>query len=432
MSSALRIAVHAACEFACAGGRRGKSTNDAGVRPTVHPRRQDVRLPRSALVIGTAAHLPCPFGVRLPHAVQSDRRPPWLIIAVIWTCVGALLVIQVHPQIKDRMDLHNYLWICAQQLARAVFWALLTPMVLRWRERWPLAGPKWWLGWPRHFAASLGLAALFWSLRFAAMRLVFSGPLDLEVAWRTFNFRNLLDLACYWSIIAVGWVISLNVRRQRAEVREAQLTTQLAAAELAALKQQLQPHFLFNCLNALSALMRDGENARAVDGLAKLSGLMRALMQNAGVQEVELSREIDYVQRYLDLEKLRFDEKLVIGFDIQGKALDALVPTLLLQPLVENAIKHGIARRRTPGRIRIDARVSNARLRLTVENDLADPATVRPPAEGQGLGLSTTRARLARVYGPDYALTADLHGPGPARIVIELPLRVSSVAPPRP
>lgn len=377
---------------------------------------------------GTGARLPCRKSVPLPRAVPSTRRPQWLIIAVIWTCVGALLVIQVHPQIKDRLDLHNYLWICGQQLARAGFWALLTPVVLRWLERWPLTGPVWWRGWLRHLTASLGLAALFWSLRLAVMHLLFSAPFDFAATWRNFNPRNLIDLACYWSIIAVGWVAALNARRQRAEVREAQLMSQLAAAELAALKQQLQPHFLFNCLNAVSALMRDGEDARAIDSLAKLSGLMRALMQNAGQHEIELAREIDYVERYLELEKLRFDEKLIIRYDLQDEALGARVPTLLLQPLVENAVKHGIARRRGSGCIRLAAEILGTRLRLTVENELADPVAAQPPPEGQGLGLTTTRTRLARVYGPDYTLTEDLRGPGPARVMIELPFRVAPSA----
>jgi signal transduction histidine kinase len=389
----------------------------------VRPLRRFAGFARPAKRRGTAAGLPCRKSVPLPRAVKWDRHPQWLIIAVIWACVGTLLVIQLHPQIKDGQSLPFYLWIYAQQPVRAVFWALMTPSVLRWLEAWPLSGARWWRGWLRHIFASAGLMALFLYLRVLAMHFIFGSTLDPLSVLQTFNYRNLMDLFFYWCIVAVGWVIGLNVRRQRAELHEAQLMSQLANAELAALKQQLQPHFLFNCLNALSALMRDGENARAIDGLAKLSGLMRALMQTTGVQEVELAREIDYVQRYLDLEKLRFDERLEVRFDLQEETLGAAVPTLLLQPLVENAIKHGIARRRAPGRIVVTAAAAGGRLRLSVENDPAEAAGAVAAPEGQGLGLTTTRARLARVYGDDYRVTENLRGPGPARVEIELPLR---------
>jgi len=355
--------------------------------------------------------------------VKLDRHPQWLIIAVIWTCVGALLVIQMHPQVKGGLSTAFYVWVYGQQLLRALFWALLTPSVLRWRERWPLAGPRWWLGWLRHAGAASGLMFLFLSLRVLAMHFLFGTTMHPLSVWHHFNPRNLMDLFFYGAILAVGWVISLDVRRQRAEVHEAQLLSQLATAELAALKQQLQPHFLFNCLNAISALMRDGQVDRAVDALARLSGLMRALMQNSGVQEVELAREIDYVQRYLDLERLRFDDRLDARFDLDDDTLPLAVPTLLLQPIVENAIKHGIAGRRAPGRVVIRARRGNGRLILEVENDPAERGVAREKPEGQGVGLTTTRNRLAKMFGPDYGLETFFAPGAPARVRLTLPAR---------
>jgi two-component system, LytTR family, sensor kinase len=392
----------------------------------VHRLRRARHFPGLTSAHGTATGLPCLLGVHLPRAVKWDRHPQWLIIAVIWACVGALLVIQLHPQIKDGLSLPFYIWIYAQQPARAAFWALLTPSVLRWLERWPLSGLRWWRSWLRHTLISVGLMTLFLGVRLIVMHFIFGTTLNPLSVLQTFNFRNLMDVFFYWSIIAIGWVISLNVRRQRAELHEAQLVSQLANAELAALKQQLQPHFLFNCLNALSALMRDGENMRAIDGLAKLSGLMRALMQTTGVQNVELGREIDYVQRYLALEKLRFDDRLTVEFDLEDETLGATVPTLLLQPLVENAIKHGIARRRSPGRVVVRAAIRHGRLRLAVENDPPEGADHAVKPEGQGVGLATTRARLARIYGGDYKVTEHWHGSGPARVEIELPLHTAA------
>ena len=380
------------------------------------------RLRRRTPFTGTGARLPCPQGVPLPRAVKLDRHSQWLILLVIWSGVGFMLMIQLQPQVNERF----FFWAHGQQLARALLWGLLTPVVLHWREKWPLSGAGAFFGWLKHLAVSTGIMVVFVYVRLVAAHFLFGNDLDWASIWQTARARNLIDFMFYWSIVAVGWVISLNVRRQRAEVHEAQLLSQLASAELAALKQQLQPHFLFNCLNAISALMRDGQVDRAVDALAKLSGLMRALMRNSGVQEVELAREIDYVQRYLDLERLRFDDRLEARFDLDDDTLPLAVPTLLLQPIVENAIKHGIAGRRAPGRITIRARCQRGRLVLEVENDPAERGVAREKPEGQGVGLPTTRNRLAKMFGADYGVETTFAPGAPTLVRLTLPARASN------
>jgi hypothetical protein len=346
--------------------------------------------------------------------------------AVIWAGVFVAVLVMAHGSLDSEVRPGYYATMMWFEVMRVVFWALCTPLVWMMGRRFPIVDRKSYSALAVHSLMCLVFmqAGMVLRLPFAieALDLGWNGA-ALQYVYARFGVNNLIDAVVYWGILAAGWLIEQIRLSHARELRESQLQAQLAAAELLALKQQLQPHFLFNCLNAISALMRDGDNRGAIDALAKLSGLMRALMQTVGVHEVELAREIDYVQRYLDLEKLRFDERLQTRFDFDEESLGAVVPTLLLQPLVENAVKHGIARRRSPGLITIRARVSDARLRVEVENDPPEGLRGYLRPDGQRLGLATTRARLSRVYGTDYTLTTQLDGPGLNTVSIQLPFK---------
>jgi LytS/YehU family sensor histidine kinase len=184
------------------------------------------------------------------------------------------------------------------------------------------------------------------------------------------------------------------------------------------------PHFLFNSLNAIASLMREGEREKSVEAISLLSQLLRQLMANGGRQEIELWRELDYAQCYLSVEKVRFEERLITDFDADEDCLNALVPTLILQPLVENAVKHGIAQRRSPGRVRVSARrIGEKRLRLEVFNDPAEGGRKADARDNHGIGLQATRARLERAFGPTHRLNCDLNNPSGSVVSIELPLQ---------
>jgi LytS/YehU family sensor histidine kinase len=181
---------------------------------------------------------------------------------------------------------------------------------------------------------------------------------------------------------------------------------------------QLQPHFLFNTLHSISALMhRDVEAADRM--LTRLSDLLRLTLESASTPEVPLSRELDFLDAYLEIQQTRFEERLEVVRDIDPLALDALVPNLLLQPLVENAIRHGVANRTTGGRVEISARRENGRLTLSVRDD--GPGL--SPNAGQGVGLSNTRARLEHLYGEAQSLALANDPAGGVRVTVVAPYR---------
>ena len=246
---------------------------------------------------------------------------------------------------------------------------------------------------------------------------------SLNSVYDQLSVYTLIDFYIYWAVLLVAYVSDVNWQKREVEIRAEQLRTQLAQAELAALKQQVQPHFLFNSLNAVSALMREGEGAKAVEALAQLSTLLRQLMAHAGRPELELRRELDYLQCYLSVEKVRFEERLLVHFDADDECLGAAVPTLILLPLVENAVKHGIAQRRHPGRVAITAQRVGDRLRLRVANDPAEGGRHAGADDSHGIGLRATRERLWRHFGDRQRLDCAFGGPDGTVVTLELPFQ---------
>jgi LytS/YehU family sensor histidine kinase len=204
-------------------------------------------------------------------------------------------------------------------------------------------------------------------------------------------------------------------RYQNRELKASQLEARLAQAQLEVLKMQLQPHFLFNTLHAISALMyRDVESADRM--ITRLSDFLRLAIESSGVQEVPLKREMEFLDKYLEIEQVRFGERLDVRRWIDAAALDLLVPNLVLQPLVENAVRHGIAPRAEGGRIEVIARVAAGLLTVEVLDDGPGPSG----EISEGVGLSNTRARLEQLYGAAARLElgAGPHGGFLARLTI--------------
>jgi len=240
-----------------------------------------------------------------------------------------------------------------------------------------------------------------------------------------------LDLLTYTGFFAMSLSVHYFFRhRQRAEeamqlqLQTAQLQSDLARAELAALRGQLQPHFLFNSFNALATLVRQQRTAQAVEMIAQLSELLRLAIERTGLQEIPLRQELDFIQRYLDIERLRYGEKLQIEFKIDPPAQQALVPNIVLQPLVENAIKHAISLRTNPGWVRVQAGRVDGRLHISIADD--GPENPPPPGDGrkrQGIGLANSRAQLDKLYGADYRLELLKRAEGGTTIHLDLPWR---------
>src|SRR6185369_4509061 len=182
------------------------------------------------------------------------------------------------------------------------------------------------------------------------------------------------------------------------EIHAAALEAQLAQAQLQTLKMQLQPHFLFNTLNSISAL--NHEDPRAANRMiARLSELLRLTLENDGAQEVSLHQELDFLKRYLEIQQVRFGDRLKVHFDVAPETMDARVPNLLLQPLVENAIQHGLAPFSAPGEIHIHASRENGLLCLRIADSGPGLPASTPSGAPDGIGLANTRARLQQLYG---------------------------------
>jgi LytS/YehU family sensor histidine kinase len=248
----------------------------------------------------------------------------------------------------------------------------------------------------------------------------------VEMVWIRLANEFHLELIVYGMILGVGYAFSYYRRFRERELRTTQLESQLAQAELQALRMQLQPHFLFNTLNGIAGLVRDQKNRAAVSMIAGLSDLLRHTLQNAGKQEVPLREELEFLELYLDIQQMRFPDRLKVQMQIAPEALDAQVPNLMLQPLVENAIRHGIAERAAAGTVGVSARRENGQLELKVYDDGPGLQPKQRPEESAGIGLSNTRARLEQLYGERYRFDVQNRAEGGVEAIIRIPLQLAA------
>jgi two-component system, LytTR family, sensor kinase len=382
-----------------------------------------------------------PMGARTEYRCQMarDRELNWIRVLGIWTLVGIGLVVMLYVNLihdVEHYDLKGHFYTFLAQMYRAWIWALLTPVIFQFRREVRRRHSSWLAVGGLHLLAAVTLLAWCNIMRIWAMNITFrSWDLDMysfDYVLSLLSAYTLVDFYLYWLIVGAGALYDLDREKRLVEQHEEQLRTQLAQAELAALRQQLHPHFLFNSLNAVSSLMREGATERAVEAIALLSQLLRDLLSHTGQQEIELRRELAYVECYLSVEKVRFEDRLIIHFDADEECLDALVPTLILQPLVENAVKHGIARRVNPGRVSVYGFLRGDKLQLKVCNDSAEGAQSGVDSVDHGIGLRATRLRLERIFGSDYRLDCAFGGPQGAVVIIEIPLRMADISKSQP
>jgi two-component system, LytTR family, sensor kinase len=232
------------------------------------------------------------------------------------------------------------------------------------------------------------------------------------------------EMMTYWAIVGLSQAVLYYRESRDRELRASQLETRLIEAQLKALQQQLHPHFLFNTLHAISALMhRDVEAADRM--LTRLSDLLRLTLENVGQQEITLKAELEFLTKYLQIEQTRFADRLAVRLDVQPETLDTLVPTLILQPLVENAIKHGIAKKAGPGHVDITARRDGDKLLMQVRDDGVGLSEDALTALQKGIGVSTTRARLQHLFGADYRFEFRRQATG-LSVIVGIPWRTDA------
>lgn len=364
--------------------------------------------------------------------MASDRRLSWIRVLGIWTLVGLGLVVMtylIHVEDIDQYSLMDNVFTFLGQLYRGWIWALLTPFVFQFRREIRRRHSSWFAVGGLHLLAATTFLVWCNIARIWALNITFGwwelDRYDLDHVFMIFSPFTIVDFYLYWLTVGAGALYDIDREKRLVEQHEEELRTQLAQAELAALRQQLQPHFLFNSLNAVSSLMREGESGRAVEAIALLSQLLRDLLSQTGQQEIELRREFAYLECYLSVEKVRFEERLVTQFDADEDCLDALVPTLILQPLVENAVKHGISKRVNPGTISVSAFHRGSVLQLKVRNDGAEGAERISKGVDHGIGLRATRLRLEKIFGSEYRIDCSFGGAEGASVLIEIPFRMS-------
>lgn len=359
--------------------------------------------------------------------VPKRRWLKWVIIVGFWTFFALLNGTQVVVSVWME-GMHIPFWrLFGTDFLGWLIWIPATPMVLALGRRFPVERETWWRVLPIHLAACVIIAlahAAFATYVYQSL-LPFGPPRQPRSFFEMFSGRAMsqfhLDLLIYGATLGVSYAVSYYFRYREREFRASQLETQLAQAQLQTLKMQLQPHFLFNTLNGIAGLVRDSKNKAAVDMLAGLSDLLRYTLESAGKQEVPLKEELEFLELYLDIQQMRFSDRLKVEMHVEPEVLDALVPNLILQPLVENSIRHGISRRAAAGVVGVSAQRDNGSLRIRIYDD--GPGLKREDGAGtvEGVGLSNTRARLAQLYGDRQSFTLKEREGGGVEAVLVIP-----------
>ena len=272
-----------------------------------------------------------------------------------------------------------------------------------------------------------GCGSIAFSLAFLVLRAcvgMWQGAANFSEAFRPLLVKTWhFNLLVYWVIVAVSFAFGYYRKFRERELSAAELQKQLAQARLQALQMQLNPHFLFNSLHSIAALMH--KDVEAADGMiARLSDLLRAALDSSDAQEVTLREEFDLLERYLAIEQIRFGDRLNVSIDAPPELLDARVPNLILQPLVENAIRHGVEPRAKPGRIELRAQSSNGTLVLEVSDN--GPGLPSSQPMNEGIGLSNTRTRLRTLYGEAHGFELRQSPEGGLLVRLTIPFRTAS------
>jgi sensor histidine kinase YesM len=307
-------------------------------------------------------------------------------------------------------------------------WAIFAPVVIWLAQRLPIRGERRGSGVAFHLAVGtvVGLIEL---VVFTVVAGWYNHSVLGSTVW-PFGQRYLLVLSLwfpyalliYWIIVIAVHAVEYQRRYRERQLAEAELRGQLVGAQLQALRMQLHPHFLFNSLNTVAVFMREGRTEEAIEMQTRLAAFLRQTLEHEGRETVTLREELDFVEGYLEIEEIRFGDRLTIEIAAEPDALDALVPFMLLQPLVENSMRHGMAGKIGRGRIEISARRAGGRLAIDVADDGPgfSPSTAAGERSG-GLGLSNTRARLERMYGTDHSFEVADRSGGGARVTLSIP-----------
>ena len=356
----------------------------------------------------------------------------------LWSAVVVVFAIQRY--MYDAID--GSTWAASDYLRWSMIqwytWAALAPLVFRLAERYPIQPPLRLRGLGRQLLASVGVTLLAHVIG-AFVSTAFEPSTFGQQFWFYLSMHSATGLFTYWVLFAIQHALHFHAEKTRREVEASQLAAELAQSRLQALKSQLQPHFLFNTLHAIVTLL-DEDTLSAEDMLLRLSDLLRAFLEDYDGQEITLRRELALLDLYLGIQRIRFKDRLTTQVYVSPETLDCAVPSLILQPIVENAIRHGIGKRVGSDCIEIETRREDGSLCIDVRNrnssidsstpdsrldNIASDAKIESEGyvAGHGIGLSNTRLRLKELYGDEAQIRLDMIWSQGVACRIRLPFR---------
>jgi two-component system, LytTR family, sensor kinase len=372
----------------------------------------------------------------MKEAVPYNANTPFrrrlvqgLLILGCWTLVSLISLTRHYMEEGGAADTRPVGTVFLIWLTCFYSWAILTPALFSAAKRWPMSRQRW----ARNLLIHVPLSVAFTSVsilisHFLYCPIVHKPVLDLTGYLNSLHFTAFLKhLPLYWTTMAVANVLAYFRALQQKErlasqlqLERSQLETSLRQAQLDALRMQINPHFLFNTLQTISVLMMD-DTASANRMLVRLSDLLRSTLRSSVDSLTVLRDEIAFLRAYLEIEQIRFADRLRVEWNVQSEAEQALVPTLLLQPLVENSIRHGIARLSVPGIIRVSAAIDGNSLNLCVSDTGPGFSEEQPEGNGHGIGLSNTRKRLKQLY-PEHDMEIVAGTAGGFEVRMSIPL----------
>jgi len=355
------------------------------------------------------------------------------IIFVIWTATGLLAAVEWY--IPTRGSLHSLTllrFLMPSLLTRWIF-ALLTPGVLWFSGRFPFGHGRWvrTIGW--HVIGALGFLVLCVSIRVPLYPI--TDPVthkQTDWSWRLYHDMilkdALYDCMMYGTIVTISQLWENYRKYRERELRASRLEAELAQTELKVLKMQMDPHFLFATLRSVSTLIHQDVEA-ADDLVASLSELLRISLDDADEQEVTLKREIDYLNAYLEIEQIRFCNRLAVLVTVDPRSLDALVPNMIMPALVENMLRRGFDEVPRAGQVEILSEVRDGKLRIEIHDDLPRSWEGEEGPLDSDLGLANAKARLEHLYGASHKFALGLDAPGGSWLTLEIPLVMRTARP---
>ena len=331
---------------------------------------------------------------------SSAQRNPWLYIGGIWVCVGLVQATQTVFGMRAAGMHHSWTRLFAFELISWLPWVLVTRVVIRFGRALPLSRYSFW---PMHLAAIalIGTLCAGWDASLEAILAPWAPdelPGPFLATWLHKSYGSFfVSLVLYGLLLMVSYVVDSRQQLLRQQTEAARLSEQLSLAQLNALRRQIEPHFIFNALNCIAGMVRERNNDGAVSMIVALSDVLRRLTRESSATQVPLQREIEFLEKYLAIQKLRFADRLQVVMRVPEELRGAQVPSLILQPLVENAVKHGIAQRVAGGTVRVAVAEEAGELSLSVYND-GPPLAESWQTEDAG-GLANLKRRLQLMFG---------------------------------